>query len=106
MKSKRTWAIITTALVLSVLSGVAVRAQDKYTVKIPDGLAFYEFRGYETWQVVSVSHPAADSDMSGEVLNVIVANPAMIDAYVSGIPGNGKPFPDGAKTAKIQYIPK
>ena len=106
MKSKRISAMITTALVLSVLGGVAVRAQDKYTVKIPDGLAFSEFRGYETWQVVSVSHPAADSEMSGEVLNVIVANPVMIDAYVSGIPGNGKPFPDGAKTAKIQYIPK
>ena len=106
MKSKRTPAIVTTAVVLVVLGGLAALAQDKYTLKIPDGLAFSEFRGYETWQVVSVSHPAADSEMSGEVLNVIVANPAMIDAYVSGIPGNGKPFPDGAKTAKIQYIPK
>ena len=89
----------------SCSSGVAAFAQDKYTLKIPDGLAFSEFRGYETWQVVSVSHPAADSGVS-EVLNVIVANPVMIDAYVAGIPGNGKPFPDGAKTAKIQYIPK
>jgi len=39
-------------------------------------------------------------------LNVIVANPAMIEAYAAGVPGNGKPFPDGAKTAKIQYVPK
>ena len=106
MKSKRTPAIVTTAVVVALLGGVAALAQDKYTLKIPDGLAFSEFRGYETWQVVSVSHPAADSEMSGEVLNVIVANPVMIDAYVAGIPGNGKPFPDGAKTAKIQYIPK
>jgi hypothetical protein len=30
----------------------------------------------------------------------------MIAAYEAGIPGNGKPWPDGAKTAKIQYIPK
>jgi len=107
MKSKRTPAIVTTTVVLTVLGGVAVLAQDRYTLKIPDGLAFSEFRGYETWQVVSVSHPAAASEMTGdEVLNVIVANPVMIDAYVSGIPGNGKPFPDGAKTVKIQYIPK
>lgn len=44
--------------------------------------------------------------MSGETLNVIVANPVMIEAYAAGIPGNGKPFPDGAKAAKIQYVPK
>jgi hypothetical protein len=31
-------------------------APDKYTVKVPGGLAFSEFRGYESWQVVSVSH--------------------------------------------------
>jgi hypothetical protein len=106
MKSKRTSAIVTAAVVLAVLGPLTVLAQDKYTLEIPDGLAFSEFRGYETWQVVSVSHPAADSEMSGEVLNMIVANPAMVDAYLSGIPGNGKPFPDGAKTVKIQYIPK
>jgi hypothetical protein len=26
-------------------------AQDKYTLKVPNGLAFSEFRGYEGWQV-------------------------------------------------------
>ena len=44
----------------------AVTAQDKYALQVPDGLAFSEFKGYETWQVVSVSH-------SDETLNVIVA---------------------------------
>ena len=39
-----------------------------------------------------------------EVLKVIVANPVMIEAYKAGIPGNGKPFPDGSKIAKIQWI--
>ena len=29
----------------------------------------------------------------------------MIDAYRSGVPGNGKPFPDGSKMAKIHWIP-
>jgi hypothetical protein len=30
----------------------------------------------------------------------------MIDAYQAGVPGNGQPFPDGAKMAKIHWIPK
>jgi hypothetical protein len=74
-------------------------SQDKYSVKVPGGLTFSEFRGYEGWQVVAVSH-------SPTLLAVIVANPQMIAAYHSGIPGNGKPFPDGAKMAKIHWLPK
>jgi hypothetical protein len=75
---------------------------------VPDGLALSEFRGYETWQAVSVSHPTGGGEGMSDsaILNIIVANPVMIDAYAAGIPGNGKPFPDGAKVAKIQYIPK
>jgi len=30
----------------------------------------------------------------------------MIDAYRAGIPGNGKPFPDGSKMAKIHWKPE
>jgi len=30
----------------------------------------------------------------------------MMDAYRAGIPGNGKPVPDGAKMAKIHWAPK
>ena len=30
----------------------------------------------------------------------------MIDAYLAGVPGNGKPFPSGAKLAKIHWNPK
>ncbi len=89
---------ITMALTIVALGAVS-SAQDKYTLKVPNGLAFSEFRGYEGWQVISVSH-------SGEKLAVIVGNPAMIDAYKAGIPGNGKPFPDGAKMAKIHWIAK
>src|SRR2546422_5784996 len=37
---------------------------------------------------------------------VILANPVMIEAYRADVPGNGKPFPDGSKMAKIHYIPK
>ena len=35
----------------------------------------------------------------------ILANPVMIDAYRSGVPDNGKPFPDGSKMAKIHWKP-
>jgi hypothetical protein len=84
---------------LVVLGGQAISAQDKYTVQVPNGLAFSEFRGYEDWQVVAVSQ-------SGDLIEVIVANPLMIDAYKAGAPGNGKPFPDGSKTAKIHWNAK
>jgi hypothetical protein len=87
------------AVVLAVLGGRAITAQDKYTVQVPDGLAFSEFRGYEIWQVVAVSQ-------TDELLKVIVANPAMIEAYRAGVPGNGKPFPDGSEIAKIEWRPK
>ena len=39
-------------------------------------------------------------------LNVVLANPEMIEAYRAGIPGNGQPFPDGSKIMKILWNPK
>ena len=84
---------------LAVLGGMAFAQQDKYTLKVPGGLAFSEFRGYEGWQVVSTSQ-------NDRLVAVILANPVMIEAYQAGIPGNGKPFPDGAKMAKIHWNPK
>jgi hypothetical protein len=82
------------AVVLAVLAGTAVYAQDKYALKTPDGVAFSDFTGYEGWAVAS-------SARTNEVLKVIVANPAMIEAFKAGIPGNGQPFPDGARIAKL-----
>ncbi len=79
--------------------GVALAAQDKYTVQVPGGLGFAAFKGYEDWQTVSVSQ-------TEERLKVILANPVMIDAYRAGVPGNGQPFPDGSKMAKIEWKPK
>jgi Cytochrome P460 len=90
------WLIVIIAVVLAVLGGRAISAQDKYTVQTPNGLAFSEFRGYEDWQVVAVSQ-------TEDLLKVEVANPVMIDAYRTGIPRNGKPFPDGSKIAKIEW---
>jgi hypothetical protein len=97
MKSKITISTIT--VLLAVLASVTISAQDKYTLQVPNGLAFSDFRGYEDWQVVAVSQ-------TEDLLKVMVANPTMIDAYRAGIPGNGKPFPEGSKIAKIEWKPK
>jgi hypothetical protein len=95
----RSSVIVIGAAALAVLGGKAISAQDRYAVQVPNGLAFSEFRGYEAWNVVAVSQ-------SGDLIEVIVGNPAMIDAYKAGAPGNGKPFPDGAKMAKIHWNAK
>jgi hypothetical protein len=99
MKSKNILVMVIIAVVLAVLGSMVLAAQDKYTVKVPNGLAFSEFRGYEDWQVVSISQ-------DGNLIAAILANPVMIDAYRAGVPGNGKPFPDGARMAKIHWNPK
>jgi Cytochrome P460 len=99
-KSMLTIGIATIWLV--VFGGWAISAQnkqDKYTVKVPGGLAFSEFRGYESWQAISMSR-------NEKVVAITLGNPAMIEAYQAGIPANGKPVPDGAKMAKIHWIPK
>jgi len=75
--------------------------QDRYTLQIPGGLSFSEVKGYEQWQVVGPSLTEA-----ANVIRVIVANPVMIKAYQSGVPGNGKPFPDGSKIVKLEWTPK
>jgi hypothetical protein len=77
----------------------AASTQDKYTLKVPNGLAFSEFRGYEGWPVIAISH-------NGGAVAAILGNQVMIDAYKAGIPGNGKPFPDGAKMAKVHWTAK
>jgi hypothetical protein len=82
--------------VLAILGAMALDAQEKYSLKSPSGIAFSDFKGYEDWSVVS-------SARTDEVLKVIVANPIMIKAYKSGIPGNGRPFPEGSKSAKLQW---
>ena len=100
MKRKGMLVSASIAVSLATVSGIAISAtQDKYTLKVPNGLAFSEFKGYESWQVIAVSH-------NGDMLAAILGNPEMIDAYKAGIPGNGKPFPDGAKMAKVHWNAK
>ena len=100
MKGGRRMISVGMAASLAVLvTGVAISAQDKYSLKVPGGLAFSEFKGYEGWQTISTSQ-------TDKLVAVILGNPEMIKAFESGIPGNGKAFPDGAKMAKIHWQPK
>ena len=99
MKHRSVFTIAVAATAFAFLAGAAVDTQDKYSLKSPSGVAFADFKGYEDWAVVS-------SARTDEVLKVIVANPTMIKAYQAGIPGNGQPFPEGAKIAKLQWKPK
>ena len=55
-----------------------------------------DIRGYETWQAVAVSEV-------DDGLKIIVGNTVMIDVYKEGIPGNGKPFPEGSKIVKVEW---
>jgi hypothetical protein len=94
MKRTTFSAILIIAAVVAVLGGRAISAQDKYTLQVPGGLAFSEFKGYEGWSVIAISE-------NGGKIAAILGNSVMIDAYQEGVPGNGKPFPDGARMAKI-----
>ena len=96
---KRHSKVTIVAAVLAALGGTAIYAQAKYSLVSPSGIAFSDFRGYEDWSVVS-------SARTDEVLKVIVANPVMIKAYKSGVPGNGQPFPEGSRIVKLQWKPK
>jgi hypothetical protein len=94
---RRTSVAALTAFAL--LGAWALSAADKYDLKVPNGLAFSEFRGYENWQVVAVAR-------TDQLLKVIVANPVAMEAYRAGAPDNGKPFPEGSRMAKVEWHPK
>ena len=87
------------AIAATVLVATVVYAQDKYSLVSPGKVAFADFKGYEDWAVIS-------SARTDDVLKVIVGNPAIIKAYKAGVPGNGQPFPEGSKIAKLQWKPK
>jgi len=97
MKHRTALTVGTITVLLAILGSVAISAQDKYSLKTPSGIAFSDFKGYENWVVVSSAMTPDDR------LKVMVANPTMIEAYRAGVPGNGQPFPDGSKIAKLQW---
>ncbi|MEN6623162.1 MAG: cytochrome P460 family protein, partial [Smithella sp.] len=72
--------------------------QGKYRLKAPNGISFSEIRGYEKLQAIAVSRRTDKNE-----LRVILGNDVIVDAYKKGIPGNGKPFPDGSAIVKIGW---
>ncbi|MCC8364471.1 cytochrome P460 family protein [Lysobacter sp. A6] len=94
--SGRTKFAVAGLVLVAVAANAAISVRDKYTVKVQGGLAISEFKGYESWEAINISH-------SGPLMAVILGNKTMIDAYKAGIPENGRPFPDGARMAKIHY---
>jgi len=100
MSNKR---IATFAFALAVLtvpiSLTLLAQQDRYALRVPDGLSFSEFKGYDTWQDIAVS------ETEGSV-KAILGNPAIIQAFREGDPGNGKSFPEGSRIVKIEWIKK
>ncbi len=106
MKRQSARTLVVTSLV--VACGVlAAQSQDRYTLKTANGIAFSEFRGYEGWQLIATSQPddagGCGTSKTG-CTKAILGNPAMIEAYRAGIPANGKPVPDGATMAKIEWL--
>jgi hypothetical protein len=100
MKTRHIPAVVVVVVAsFSIPLGIARAAQDRFTLKAPNGVAFSEFRGYETWQSVAPSQ-------TDDGIKVIMANPAMITAYRAGVPGNGKAFPEGSKIVKIEWARK
>ena len=92
-------AIMSVAVSFAVLGGIALAAQNRSTLKVPNGLAFSEFKGYENWQYVAVSQTETS-------VKIIAANPVMMKAFRQGVPGNHQPFPEGSKIVKIEWILK
>jgi hypothetical protein len=103
------FSIVAAITLLAILGGTVIlfaqgQDKDKYSLTSPGGIAFSDFRGYEDWSVVSSAR--TEAELPEEILKVIVANPVMIKAFKTGVPGNGQPFPDGSMVAKLQWKPK
>ena len=97
--------VLSASVVVSTL--LTAQSPDRFTLNAPNGIAFSEFRGYDSWTMLAVSHPddagGCGTSKTG-CIKGIVANPVMVKAYSDGFPANGKPVPDGAMMAKIEWL--
>ena len=50
-------AIMIIAVSLAVLGGMALAAQDRFTLKVPNGPAFSDFKGYENGRMSQSVRP-------------------------------------------------
>src|SRR5215470_3753106 len=100
-------SVLLPAFVFVVSIALAAQSSDRFTLKAPNGIAFSEFRGYDSWAVLAVSHPedagGCGTSKTG-CIKAIVGNPVMVKAYSDGFPTNGQPVPDGAMMAKIEWL--
>ena len=99
MNPRKILALGMTVVILACVGRWAFADPDKNTVSVPGGLIFSDFKGYEDWQLISVSQ-------ANGMMSAILGNPVMIEAYRAGVPGNKQQFPDGARMAKIHWNPK
>jgi hypothetical protein len=97
MRTKFIATALNFAASLTVFGGITRAQEDRDKLKVPDGLAFSEFKGYGTQQDIAVS------ETEGSV-KAILENPTVIRAYKEGIPDNSTTFPDGVKIVKIEWV--
>jgi hypothetical protein len=99
--------VLAGALAVASVVLVGQSPDARYSLAAPTGIGFSEFEGYESWQVIGASQPdnAGGCGTSPEpgCIKALLGNPEMIDAYEAGFPANGKPVPDGAKMAKVEW---
>src|SRR5262249_10160231 len=81
--------VVLAASVFVVTVVLTAQSPDRFTLKAPNGIAFSEFKGYDAWTVLAVSHPT-DADGCGTsktgCIKAIVGNPVMVKAYSDGFP--------------------
>jgi cytochrome P460 len=95
-------AVVASASIFVV--SLTLVAQDRFAVKSPNGIAFSEFKGYDSWQVMAPSQTDAGMGcMTAPCVKAILGNAAIIKAFSDGAPANGKAFPDGAMIAKVEW---
>jgi hypothetical protein len=101
MKKTMMAVLLTFVVVLVMREHGSIAAQDKYELKAKNGISFSEISGYETWPVIAPSRRTDNNE-----LRIILGNTTMINAYREGVPGNGKPFPEGSVIVKIGWSEK
>ena len=99
--------IVLTATVVVITAALAAQSQDRFALKSSNGIAFAQFKGYESWQLLATSQnddgEGCGTSKTG-CMKAILGNPAMVQAYRDGFPANRKPVPDGAAIAKIEWL--
>jgi hypothetical protein len=96
--------VVVSAFVVTVV--VTAQSRDRFSLTSPNGIAFAEFKGYDSWQMIGTSVAGRDGCGSTKVgcMKAILANPVMVDAYRNGVPANGARVPDGAILAKVEWL--